>query len=74
MNTDSQRLQIQRFLATGAAITPRLALRKFGCMSLSQRLGELRRQMKWPIDSMFVKRGRSRFKKYWIDTSKRRKS
>lgn len=73
MNTDSQRIKIQRWLAAGESITPYMAMRKFRCMSLSQRIGELRRQ-RWPILTTMVKRGRSRFAQYSIDTSKRRKS
>jgi hypothetical protein len=69
MNTDSQRIKIQRWLATGANLTPLMALQKFGCMSLSQRIGELRRQ-RWPILTTMVKRGRSRFASYRIDRSK----
>lgn len=69
MNTDSQRIKIQRWLAAGENITPLMALQKFGCMSLSQRIGELRRQ-RWPILTTMVKRGRSRFASYRIDRSK----
>lgn len=61
----SQRLDIQRHLAKGHTITPLQALRRFGCLSLSQRIGELKRA-RWPIKTELVKVGRSRVAKYWI--------
>lgn len=63
---DSKKLRIQRFLATGAAITPLSALRRFGCLSLSQRVGQLKREG-WPIQSKTIKVNGSRVSKYWID-------
>lgn len=40
-------------LKSGERLTPLLALEKFNCLSLSQRLGELKR-MGWPIQSRLV--------------------
>lgn len=66
MNHTSQKLCIQRHLAQGKSITPLLALRKFGCLSLSQRIGELKRE-KWPIKSEMVRIGSKRVARYSID-------
>ena len=65
MNTPV-RLQIQRHLAKGKGLTPLSALRRFGCLSLSQRIGELKREG-WPISSKMIRRNGASFKKYWID-------
>jgi hypothetical protein len=43
MTHDSQRLQIQRHLAKGRSITPLVAFTKFNCLTLSQRIGEIKR-------------------------------
>lgn len=65
MTHDSKRLKILRFLSQGKSLTPLQALRKFGCFSLSQRIGELKRE-RWPIKSELVKFGGSRVSKYWM--------
>jgi hypothetical protein len=49
----SQRLEILRALAKGERLTPLRALEQFGCLSLSQRVGELKREG-WPIVSEMV--------------------
>jgi hypothetical protein len=69
VSTDSIRLQLQRYLASGASITPLQALRKFNCLSLSQRIGELKRD-RWPIKVELVKVGEKRVARYSIDRSK----
>ena len=52
----SQRLEIQRHLAAGHSITPLVALRKFGCLSLSQRIGQIKRDG-FPVVTKLVKVG-----------------
>lgn len=66
---DSKKLKIQRFLATGAALTPLSALRKYGCLSLSQRIGQLKREG-WPIQSKMIRANGAKYKKYWIDVER----
>jgi hypothetical protein len=53
----SQRLDILRYLAKGGSLTPLKALRLFGTLSLSQRIGSLKREG-WPIQSELVRRGK----------------
>jgi hypothetical protein len=66
MNHDSQRKRILRHMAQGKTITPLQALRLYGCLSLSQRCGELRNKERWPVESKFIQVGRSRVKQYWL--------
>ena len=66
MTHDSQRKRILRWLAQGKTLTPLQALRLFGTLSLSQRVGELRRKERWPIESKLIQVGGSRVAKYWL--------
>ncbi len=50
----TQKQMIERYLKSGHALTPLIALRKLDCLSLSQRVGELRREGK-PIGSSIVR-------------------
>lgn len=63
MNTPI-RIQILRHLAKGHRLTPLQALSKFGCLSLSQRIGELKREM-WPIKSEMVNVNGKRVASYY---------
>jgi len=45
-------------------VTPIVALREVGCLSLSQRCGEFRRELGLPIADKWVKRKGKRFKAY----------
>ncbi len=63
MNTETQRLKIQRILAKGETLTPLKALRLCRTFSLSQRIGELRREG-WDIRTKLVKVGKSRVASY----------
>ncbi|UZA25468.1 helix-turn-helix domain-containing protein [Moraxella bovis] len=64
----SQRQDIYNHLMTGASITPITALNLFGCFSLSQRLGELRRDFGVPILSKTVENADGkRYACYWLD-------
>lgn len=49
----SQREEILRYLAKGNTLTVLEAIEKFGCYALSQRVGELKREL-WPIESEMV--------------------
>lgn len=62
----SQKLEIQRALAKGDKLTPLLALNRFGCLSLSQRVGELKREG-WPVKSKLIEIGGKRVAQYWIN-------
>jgi hypothetical protein len=52
-HTESQRLQVLRYLAQGNTLTVAEALHKFGCYALSQRCGELRKAG-WPVESQMI--------------------
>ena len=54
----SQKLEIVRFLAQGKPLTPLVALKRFRTFSLSQRIGELKREG-WPIQSRLVRVGKN---------------
>lgn len=55
----TQQGKILRYLRNGGSLTPLEALEKFGCLSLSQRCGELRRAG-WPIVAHLVKVGENK--------------
>jgi hypothetical protein len=59
----SQRLAIQRYLAMGHAITPLQALEKFGCLTLSQRIGEIKRDG-FKVQSTMIQVGSKRVASY----------
>lgn len=64
----SQRQDIYNYLMTGATITPITALNLFGCFSLSQRMGELRRNFHVPIQSKLIKNPKGKkYACYWLD-------
>ena len=66
---DSKKLKIQRLLATGKPITPQIAVIRFNCYSLSQRIGNLISEG-WPIQSEWVRTKTASYKKYWIDVER----
>ena len=62
----SQSTRMLKYLRTGRSLTPLKALHIFGCLSLSQRMGDLRRSGQ-RIGSMMVRlKGGKRVKEYWI--------
>jgi hypothetical protein len=61
----SQRQDILRHLAKGHSLTPMEAFKRYRCLSLSQRCGELRREG-WPVESKLVKVGDKRVASYRI--------
>lgn len=59
----SQRLEIQRHLAKGHSITPMQAYNRFGCLALSQRIGEIKRDG-FPVDAHMIRVGDKRVAQY----------
>jgi Helix-turn-helix domain len=55
--------EILMALKQGQKLTPLVALQQFGCLSLSQRIGELKRKG-WPIISEMVEVGVKRVAQY----------
>lgn len=51
--SDSQCMQILRYLAKGYSLTVLEAIEKFNCYALSQRCTELRKKG-WPIESRMI--------------------
>ena len=51
----SQKEMIKRHLDEGGTLTPLDSLSLFGCMALSQRIGELERRENYPIERKMVK-------------------
>lgn len=61
----SQSEKILCALKTGKPVTPLIALRRFGCMRLAARIGELRRDGHRVRSRMVTIRGK-RFASYWL--------
>ena len=61
----SQKLNIQRHLAMGLSITPLQALQKYGCLSLSQRIGEIKRDG-FKVQSTMIQVGGKRVASYQL--------
>ena len=59
----SQRDHILEHLQAGAEITPMLALQLYGCLALSQRIGELKR-LGHDIETVMTRQGRKQFATY----------
>jgi hypothetical protein len=54
-------------MQNGKRLTVAKALSEHGCYALSQRMGELRREYGWPIQSRFIKtNGGASVKEYWL--------
>lgn len=53
--SDTQEMQILRWLSQGYTLTALEALERFQCMALSQRIGSLKRKHHWPIQSEMIK-------------------
>jgi hypothetical protein len=62
----TQALSILNHLLAGGTLTPLESLNLFGCLSLSQRVGELKRQG-FPITSKLVEVGHKRVARYSWD-------
>lgn len=65
----SQKERIREHLQRGGRLTPLQALQRFGCMTLSQRVGELKREG-YRIGSWMrlvrTKNGHKRVAEYWM--------
>lgn len=70
MNTDSQRLKIQRHMAAGKTITPLVCYKLCGSFNLCQRIREIEKH--FTVESRWVTKGKSRFKEYWIPAARDR--
>lgn len=58
----TQAYELLMALQRGARLTVGKALMEHGVYALSQRMGELRREYGWPIQSRFV----GKVKEYWL--------
>lgn len=64
----SQRQAIYNHLMTGASIHPLSALDRFGCLSLAQRISELRLDYHIPVLSKLVHTPQGKkYATYWLD-------
>lgn len=61
----SQRLQIQRYLASGRTLTPLQALEKFHCFRLAARVAEIK-AAGHPVSTEMVQLGNTRIARYRI--------
>lgn len=61
----TQETAVLSYLSRGHALTPRVALSRFGIFRLAARIHRLRIQGH-AIQSETVRRGNSRFARYWI--------
>lgn len=64
----SQRLDILRWMARGHSITPLQAFDQFNCLTLSQRVTELRCRG-WDVKSKMVRIGSKRVAQYSLDVA-----
>lgn len=62
----TQAYELLMVLQRGARLTVGKALMEHGVYALSQRMGELRREYGWPIQSRFV----GKVKEYWLDATR----
>ena len=60
---DGQLYELLMALQQGARLTVAKALNEHGVYALSQRMGDLRREYGWPIQSRFA----GKYKEYWLD-------
>lgn len=70
MTHNSQRLTIQRFMASGKSITPLIAWKLCKCFTLSQRIGEIKRD--FTVRRCMVNVGTKRVASYWIPAARER--
>ena len=66
-NKDGQLYELLMALERGERLTVQVALMKYGCYALSQRMGELRREYGWPIKSrpLTIRPGTT-VSEYWL--------
>ena len=73
-NTDTQKKKILQYLLQGNYITPMIAVEKFNCMKLTNRIAELQQQYDLRIDRMYNTRvnedgNRVVYMSYWLTSS-----
>lgn len=66
----SQRLAIQRHMAAGKTITLLIAWKLCRCFTLSQRIGEIKRD--FTVRSRMVTVGKKRVAEYWMPAARER--
>ena len=70
MTHDSQRIQIQRFMAQGRSITPLICYKLCGSLNLCQRIREIEKH--FTVESRWVHVGKARVKEYWMPEARER--
>ena len=73
-NTDTQKKKILQYLLQGNYITPMIAVEKFNCMKLTNRIAELQKQYDLRIDRMYNTKvnedgNRVVYMSYWLTSS-----
>lgn len=71
MTTETQCSAILAHLKCGLSVTPLDALRKFQCMRLAARIGDLERKGH-RIDRVWERHGGKRYKRYFLAKGKRK--
>ena len=67
---DTQTYRILLYLQRGGKLTVAKAFSELGCFALSQRIGELKRNYGWPIQSKALKVGPKTYvAEYWMDAA-----
>ncbi len=69
----SQRIEVLRALAKGEFLTPLDAIKRFKCLTLSQRVTELKAEG-WPVQSKLVRVGAKHVAMYWLPPAQRRRA
>jgi hypothetical protein len=65
--TGTQNYELLRAFKRGERLTVAVALERYGCFAISQRVGELRRQG-WPVRSQTIKLPSGKHvSEYWMD-------
>lgn len=64
----TQAYELLMAMQAGVRLTVKLALERHGVYALSQRIGELKREYGWPIQSRTISVGpRTRVAEYWLE-------
>ena len=69
----SQRIEVLRALAKGEFLTPLDAIKRFKCLTLRQRVTELKAEG-WPFKSKLVRVGAKHGAMYWLPPAQRRRA
>lgn len=73
-NIDTQKKKILQYLLSGNYITPMIAVEKFNCMKLTNRIAEIQKQYDLRIDRMYNTKinddgNRVVYMSYWLTSS-----